>query len=270
VLFANLQAKPAKAPAALKAKQPKAEPKGPSNPLFERKPKNFGIGNSLPVKTPLNRYVKWPKYVRIQRQRRVLQKRLKVPPAINQFNNTLDKNLATNLFKLLMKYRPEDASQKKERLAGMAEAEAAGKDVESKKPVVVKFGINHITYLVEQGKAQLVCIAHDVDPVELVVWLPALCKQMNVPYCIVKGKARLGAVVHKKTATALALTAIKNEDKLEFSKLVEAIKASYNDVFTKTSRTWGGGIMGVKSQAKTEARNKIIARELAQRATVQQ
>jgi large subunit ribosomal protein L7Ae len=25
--------------------------------------------------------------------------------------------------------------------------------VESKKPVVVKFGINHITYLVEQGKA---------------------------------------------------------------------------------------------------------------------
>ena len=52
---------------------------------------------------------------------------------------------------------------------------------------------------------------------------------MNVPYCIVKGKARLGQVVHKKTATALALTAIKNEDKMEFSKLVEAIKGSYND-----------------------------------------
>merc|ERR1719217_1120251 len=246
--------KPAPAPAAIKAKQPKKEPKGPTNPLFERRPKNFGIGNSLPVKTPLNRYVKWPKYVRIQRQRRVLQKRLKVPPAVNQFNNTLDKNLATNLFKLLMKYRPEDAAQKKERLAGMAEAEAAGKDVESKKPVVVKFGINHITYLIEQGKAQLVVIAHDVDPIELVVWLPALCRQMNVPYCIVKGKARLGAVVHKKTATALALTAIKNEDKLEFSKLVEAIKASYNDVFTKTSRTWGGGIMGVKSLASASSR----------------
>ena len=73
------------------------------------------------------------------------------------------------------RYRPEDAAQKKERLAGMAEAEAAGKDVESKKPVVVKFGINHITYLIEQGKAQLVVIAHDVDPIELVVWLPALC-----------------------------------------------------------------------------------------------
>ena len=80
-----------------------------------------------------------------------------------------------------------------------------------------------------QGKAQLVVIAHDVDPIELVVWLPALCRKMNVPYAIVKGKARLGTVVHQKTATALALTAIKNEDKHDFSKLVESIKASFND-----------------------------------------
>lgn len=45
-----------------------------------------------------------------------------------------------------------------------------------------------------QTKAQLVVIAHDVDPIELVVWLPALCRKMEIPYCIVKGKARLGAV----------------------------------------------------------------------------
>lgn len=57
---------------------------------------------------------------------------------------------------------------------------------EKKKPLVVKFGLNHITTLVESGKAQLVVIAHDVDPIELVVWLPALCKKMGVPYCIVK------------------------------------------------------------------------------------
>lgn len=47
-----------------------------------------------------------------------------------------------------------------------------------------------------QGKAQLVVIAHDVDPIELVVWLPALCRKMEVPYCIVKGKARLGTVIY--------------------------------------------------------------------------
>jgi large subunit ribosomal protein L7Ae len=57
---------------------------------------------------------------------------------------------------------------------------------EKKKPLVVKFGLNHVTTLVESGKAQLVVIAHDVDPIELVVWLPALCRKMGVPYCIVK------------------------------------------------------------------------------------
>merc|ERR1712086_475436 len=138
----------------------------------------------------------------------------------------------------------------------------AGADEDKKKPISIKFGINHITYLIEQQKAQLVCIAHDVDPIELVIWLPALCKQMNVPYCIVKGKARLGAVVHKKTATALALTAIKNEDKMEFSKLVEAIKASYNEKAKEHARTWGGGVMGVKSQAKTAKRLRKVAKEL--------
>jgi hypothetical protein len=40
-----------------------------------------------------------------------------------------------------------------------------------------------------------VVIAHDVDPIELVVWLPALCRKMEVPYAIVKGKSRLGAVI---------------------------------------------------------------------------
>ena len=113
--------------------------------------------------------------------------RLKVPPVINQFvTKSVDKNQAETLFKLLLKYRPEDKQQKRDRLKAEAEARAAGKEAEKKKPIVVKYGLNHITNLVESGKAQMVVIAHDVDPIELVVWLPALCKKMGVPYCIVK------------------------------------------------------------------------------------
>ncbi|KAG4185632.1 hypothetical protein ERO13_A09G244350v2 [Gossypium hirsutum] len=70
------------------------------------------------------------------------------------------------------------------------------------------------------NKAQLVVIAHDVDPIELVVWLPALCRKMEVPCCIVKGKSRLRSIVHKKTAAVLCLTTVKNEDKLEFSRVL--------------------------------------------------
>ena len=139
--------------------------------------------------------------------------------------------------------------------------------MEEKRPFSVKHGLNHVTYLIEQCKAQLVVIAHDVDPIELVVWLPALCRKMGVPYCIVKGKARLGAVVHHKTATALAITLVKNEDKHDFSKVVESIKANFNDRGDDLRRQWGGGIMGVKSQAKTKARERVLSKELAQRAS---
>ncbi|KAL8232162.1 hypothetical protein R6Q57_001940 [Mikania cordata] len=237
------------------------------NPLFEKRPKQFGIGGALPPKKDLHRFVRWPQVVRIQRKRRILKQRLKVPPALNQFTKTLDKNLATNLFKMLLKYRPEDKAAKKERLQKKALAESEGKSVEAKKPIVVKYGLNHVTYLIEQNKAQLVIIAHDVDPIELVVWLPALCRKMEIPYCIVKGKSRLGAIVHQKTAAALCLTTVKNEDKMEFSRILEAIKANFNDKYDEYRKKWGGGIMGSKSQSKTKAKERVLAKEAAQRLT---
>lgn len=51
---------------------------------------------------------------------------------------------------MLLKYRPEDKAAKKERLLKRAQAETEGKTVEAKKPIVVKYGLNHITYLIEQ------------------------------------------------------------------------------------------------------------------------
>jgi len=72
----------------------------------------------------------------------------------------------------------------------------------------------------------LVVIAHDVDPIELVVYLPALCRKMGVPYVIVKGKARLGTVVHKKTAAVLTVQDVKSEDQRELTTIVSAAKAN--------------------------------------------
>jgi len=204
-----------------------------------------------------------PEYVRLQRQKSILKQRLKVPPAINQFSKTLDKNTATQLFKLLNKYRPETKVEKKERLTLAAEQVAAGNKVEQgKKPVVVKYGINHITALIEAKKAQLVVIADDVDPIELVVWLPALCRKMGVPYVIVKSKSRLGTVVHKKTATALCLVDVKAEDKPEFASLLSAVKSNFKEKYEDSRRQWGGGIMGFKSNMMTAKREAAAAREV--------
>merc|ERR1712195_296885 len=101
----------------------------------------------------------------------------------------------------------------------------------SKKPVCVKMGINHVTKLVEEKEAKLVVIAHDVDPIEIVMWLPSLCKARGIPYCIVKSKARLGALVGKKTATCLAITEVKSEHKADLDSLKQLCEAHFNSVY---------------------------------------
>ncbi|KAJ3356273.1 60S ribosomal protein L8B [Entophlyctis luteolus] len=241
-----------------------AKTKKTTNPLFEKSPRNFGIGQAVQPKRDLTRFVKWPEYVRLQRQKTILRQRLKVPPAVNQFSKTLDKNTAVQAFKLLAKYRPETAVEKKARLTAAAESKIEqGSVPPTKKPVFVKYGINHITALVEAKAAQLVLIAHDVDPIEIVVFLPALCRKMGVPYAIVKSKSRLGAVVHKKTATALAITDVRSEDKHELAALISAVKGNFIENTEESRKQWGGGVMGRKSNDASAKRAKIRAKELA-------
>merc|ERR1711998_804048 len=195
------------------------------NNMIAKKPRTFSIGGDIMPKRDLTRFVRWPKYVRLQRAKMTLLKRIKIPPAINQFSNTFDKRQASQLFRLLNHLKPE--------------TKAAGGDAGSKKPVMVKMGINHVVTLIEKKQAKLVVIAHDVDPVEIVVWLPALCKARGVPYCIVKSKARLGAVVNKKTATCLAITDVKKEQEKDLENVVTMATANFNDVYDDAMRKWG-------------------------------
>lgn len=241
---------PTKAAAKKPTKAGKKE-KTPS-PLFASTPRNPRIGGSIRVKKDLSRYVRWPRNVRIQRQKKILIQRLKVPPQVVQFNRTLDKNQAAQLFKLLMKYQPETAAAKATRIEAMAKATAAGENAKSgAAPNVLKFGLKHVTTLIEEKKASLVCIAHDVAPLELVIWLPALCRKMDIPFCIVKGKSRLGTLTHQKNCAVVALTSVNAEDKNTLSTLSTNFRAQFND---DAPKRWGGGVMGLKTQAKLEKR----------------
>jgi len=188
---------------------------------------------------------------------------LKVPPVINQFTHTVDKSTAQSLFTFLEKYSPESKKQKKARLLHKAKTagSADAKPVETKKPKNIKFGLNHITALIEQKKAKLVVIAHDVDPLELVIWLPTLCRKKGIPYVIVKGKARLGKVVHKKTATALAVVDVDQKDQKDLANFVQKANDNFNERYSQHMKMEGGGVMGYKHNMRTAMDERRRAKE---------
>jgi large subunit ribosomal protein L7Ae len=224
--------------------------------LFEKKTRNFRIGGDIMPKRNLTRFTKWPQYIRLQRQKRILLQRIKVPASLAQFDVTADKNQMAQVLRLFKKYQPETKTQKKERLAALA----SGSKSDSKAPCVIKFGVNHVVDLIENKKAKFVVIAHDVDPIELVVCLPALCRKKEVPFMIVKGKSRLGQLVHKKSATCLALTAVEKGDVSDLNALVQSAES-----FQAPYRKQGGGIRGVKSQHIMRRHELALEKELAKK-----
>ena len=119
----------------------------------------------------------------------------------------------------------------------------------------MKFGLNHVTKLIEEKKAKVVVIANNVEPIELVVWLPNLCRKMDIPYCFVKGKAALGQLVHQKNATVVALTEVRKEDEGELSNLASAFRSHFNEN-KELGKTIGGNKRGAKSEIKYQ---KMVA-----------
>eukprot|EP00957_Ditylum_brightwellii_P077296 5874147-Ditylum_brightwellii.AAC.1 len=95
--------------------------------------------------------------------------------------------------------------------------------------------------------------------------MPALCRKMEVPYLVVKDKARLGALVHKKTAAVVCLTGVNKEDTATLTTLKNLGLEMFNQN-AELLRKWGGGIMGLKTQAKLEKRAKAMAVEEAKKA----
>merc|ERR1712072_980437 len=122
------------------AKMVKKVAKGGAAPKIEfprslvvAKKRTFSIGGDiLPPKRNLTRFVKWPKYIRPQRSKMTLLKRIKIPPAINQFTNTFDKRQASQLFRLLNNLKPETKTEKKERRNEQADKVADGGKATSK------------------------------------------------------------------------------------------------------------------------------------------
>jgi len=225
------------------------------------RPKDFGVGRDVPYKRDISRFMRWPEFVTLQRKKRVLERRLKVPPTINQFRQTLDRSTRTNLFKLLQKYRPETKKARTERINAAAKAKTADKTkaVTSKAPIALLTGLQSVTRAIEKGTARLVVIANNVDPIELVLWMPTLCRAQKIPYAIVKDKARLGELIGQKICAVTAVKSVHAEDEAELGSLIKTVKARFlarSEVIKKRS---GGLQSGLRSQARLRKHGRVLS-----------
>lgn len=71
----------------------------------------------------------------------------------------------------------------------------------------LKQGVNEVTKAIERKNAELVVIATDIEPPEIVAHLPMLAKEKEVPYVFVPSQQELGhASGIGVSSTSVALT----------------------------------------------------------------
>jgi hypothetical protein len=133
----------------------------------------YHCGGDIQPKRDSARFVHWPKYVRVKHTKMIMLTRLKLPPAINQFNLTIDMDQNSWLLRLLKKCQSETREAKKAPLMEHARASGSQTWLESRHDPR------------EQKAAKLVAIARDV------CCLPAPCKWS----CSVSGWLQLVARV---------------------------------------------------------------------------
>ncbi|BAB59589.1 ribosomal protein large subunit L8 [Thermoplasma volcanium GSS1] len=107
---------------------------------------------------------------------------------------------------------PEDVSQKA--LDLVESAFRSGK---------IKKGTNEVIKSIERGESKLVVIAEDVNPPEVVYYLPSLCEDKKVPYVYVKKKADLGSKVGIASAASVSIVDYGKNEEL-YKSIVSAVE----------------------------------------------
>merc|ERR1711935_668876 len=142
----------------------------------------------------------------IAQKKDALVKALKIPPAINQFNTHLSTEEFEKTLTLFKTYAPETRKERKLRLYNIKQGTA-----KKEKKIIAKKGLNHVTKLIESKKVGLVLIAADVDPIELILFVPSLCVKMGISYGIVESQELVGKLVGAKKASVAALEKVDSK-----------------------------------------------------------
>ncbi len=83
----------------------------------------------------------------------------------------------------------------------------------------IRKGANEATKAIEKGDAKLVVYAGDVNPKEVIMHLPLLCKEKNIPCVEISKKEDLGAAAGLPVSTAAVAVVKEGEAKSAIESL---------------------------------------------------
>ncbi len=86
-------------------------------------------------------------------------------------------------------------------------------------------GVNETTKAIERGVAKLVIMAQDVTPEEILMHLPVLCNEKQVPYAYVPSKLELGKASGIEVPTSSIAIAEEGEAKKLVAEIATKLKA---------------------------------------------
>lgn len=89
----------------------------------------------------------------------------------------------------------------------------------------IRKGINETTKAIERGTAKLVVMAEDVTPEEVLMHLPILCEEKQIPYAYVPLKTDLGKASGIDVPTSAIAVVEEGDSKRLVTEIAEKIKS---------------------------------------------
>jgi len=94
----------------------------------------------------------------------------------------------------------------------------------AKKSGKIKKGTNEATKAIERGTAKLVVVAKDVNPKEIIMHMPSLCEEKEIPLVVIPSKDELGTVAGLKISTSAIAIIQEGDAKNAIKELISMLK----------------------------------------------
>ena len=88
----------------------------------------------------------------------------------------------------------------------------------------IKKGTNEVTKIIERSQAKFVVMAEDVTPQEIMMHIPYLCKEKQIPFAYVPRRKELGSAAGMSVSTAAVAIVNPGKARVLLEELTNNVK----------------------------------------------